>query len=103
MKNMTHFCLGTGAIACNGCPQERNWQTLNQMPDALRKSMQSGMQRIDDAACVLSGRPWYPKPPAEYWCPVCGKALPVNPDGVVVHDDVPHPPNMDFDEEGRPQ
>ena len=103
MKNMTHFCLGTGAIACNGCPQESNWQTLNQMPDVLRKSMQLRMQRIDDTACILSGRPWYPKHITEYWCPACGRALPVDSSGMVVHDAVPHPPNMVFDGKERPQ
>ena len=37
-----------------------------------------------------------------YWCVVCNKALPVV-DGVVVHDDVPHPESMDFAEERIPQ
>ena len=36
-----------------------------------------------------------------YWCVVCGRYLP-DDDGVVVHDDVPHP-DMTFDEEERPQ
>lgn len=56
---ITHFCLGNGALKCDGCGQEKNWQTLNQMPDALRKSMQSQAQRIDDTECILRGRPWY--------------------------------------------
>lgn len=37
-----------------------------------------------------------------YWCVVCGRSLP-DDDGVVVHDDVPHPEDMTFDEEERPQ
>ena len=37
-----------------------------------------------------------------YWCVVCGRHLP-DDDGVVVHDDVPHPEDMTFDEEERPQ
>ena len=37
-----------------------------------------------------------------YWCVVCGRYLP-DDDGVVVHDDVPHPEDMTFDEEERPQ
>lgn len=52
------YCLGNGALRCDGCGQEKNWQTLNQMPDALRKSMQAQAQRIDDAECILRGRPW---------------------------------------------
>ncbi len=38
---------------------------------------------------------------AGYWCVVCGRFLPSD-DGVIVHDDVPHP-DMTFDEEERPQ
>jgi hypothetical protein len=37
-----------------------------------------------------------------YWCVVCGRILP-DEDGVIVHDDVPHPADMTFDEEERPQ
>ncbi len=39
--------------------------------------------------------------PNGYWCVVCGRFLPSD-DGVIVHDDVPHP-DMKFDEEERPQ
>ncbi len=38
-----------------------------------------------------------------YWCVVCGRHLPADKDGVIVHDDVPHTEDMTFDEEGRPQ
>jgi len=37
-----------------------------------------------------------------YHCVVCGRSLPII-DGVIVHDDVPHPEIMDFAEEERPQ
>ena len=37
-----------------------------------------------------------------YWCVVCGRYLPTDDDGVIVHDDVPHP-DMTFDEEEKPQ
>ena len=37
-----------------------------------------------------------------YWCVVCGRHLPEK-DGVIVHDDVPHPESMTFDEEEKPQ
>ncbi len=58
---ITHYCLGNGALKCDGCLQEKNWQTLNQLPDALRKTMQTQAQRIDDTDCILAGRPWYTK------------------------------------------
>ena len=58
-NGITYFCLGNGALKCDGCRQEKNWQMLNQMPDALRKSLQSQAQRIDDIECILSGRPFY--------------------------------------------
>jgi len=38
-----------------------------------------------------------------YWCVVCGRHLTADEDGVIVHDDVPHPENMTFDEEEIPQ
>ena len=53
------FCLGNGALGCDGCGQEKNWQTLNQLPDALRKSIQAQAIRIDDTQCILLGRPYY--------------------------------------------
>lgn len=37
-----------------------------------------------------------------YYCVVCGRLLP-SIDGVVVHDDVYHPIEMNFDEERNPQ
>lgn len=37
-----------------------------------------------------------------YWCVVCGRFLPSD-DGVIVHDDVPHPADMIFDDEESPQ
>lgn len=37
------------------------------------------------------------------WCVVCGRHLPADEDGLIVHDAVPHPENMTFDEEERPQ
>ena len=37
-----------------------------------------------------------------YFCVVCGRLLP-EIDGVIVHDDVPHPAAMDFADEEKPQ
>jgi hypothetical protein len=38
-----------------------------------------------------------------YYCVVCGRFLPADETGVIVHDNVPHPPDMTFDEEENPQ
>lgn len=38
-----------------------------------------------------------------YYCVVCGKFLPEDEYGVIVHADVPHPVDMDFAEEEKPQ
>ena len=37
-----------------------------------------------------------------YWCVICGRCLPVD-DGVIVHDNIPHPIDMFFDEQENPQ
>ena len=56
---ITHYCLGTGELKCIGCQQEKNWQAMNELPDSWRKTAQEQAQRIDDADCILMGRPWY--------------------------------------------
>lgn len=38
-----------------------------------------------------------------YWCVVCGRFLPEDDAGVIVHDNVPHPQEMTFAEEDKPQ
>ena len=38
-----------------------------------------------------------------YYCVVCGKFLLADERGVIVHDDVPHPQHMTFDETENPQ
>lgn len=38
-----------------------------------------------------------------YYCVVCGRFLEADEYGVIVHDAVPHPESMAFDEEGKPQ
>lgn len=56
---ITHYCLGNGSIGCDGCGREKNWQMLNQMPNALRLALQRKAMRVDDTTCILSGRPWF--------------------------------------------
>ena len=51
---MKTFCLGYEHQKCRTCQHEKNWATPNQMPDALRKSMQKKMRRIDDERCRLT-------------------------------------------------
>ena len=38
-----------------------------------------------------------------YYCIVCGRFLLANEFGVIVHDDISHPPKMAFDDEENPQ
>jgi len=38
-----------------------------------------------------------------YWCVICGKFLQATEDGVIVHDDLPHPITMSFNDEENPQ
>ena len=38
-----------------------------------------------------------------YYCVVCGRAIEADECDVFVHDDVPHPLDMDFSEEDKPQ
>ena len=38
-----------------------------------------------------------------YYCVLCGRFLPADENGVIVHDDVAHPENMTFDEKENPQ
>lgn len=52
---MEKYCLGYTHTKCDTCQLEKNWQTLNQMPDALRISLQNSMTRIDDTLCRLTG------------------------------------------------
>ena len=56
-ERMTHYCLGNGDLGCDGCQREKDWQTLNQLPDPLRLAIQGQARRIDDTACILTGRP----------------------------------------------
>lgn len=56
----TAFCLGTGCMEkCRTCQHDKNWQTLNEMPDALRKPMQANMQRIDNSRCQITSGTLY--------------------------------------------
>lgn len=52
---MKTYCLGYTHEKCRTCQHEKNWQMLNQMPDVLRRSIQSQAQRVDDEHCRLTG------------------------------------------------
>ena len=34
-----------------------------------------------------------------YWCVVCMRYVPLEEDGAMVHDDIPHPIHMTFDDD----
>ncbi len=38
-----------------------------------------------------------------YYCVICGRFLPSDEHGVIVHDDIEHPQQMDFGDEEKPQ
>jgi len=59
IEKMEWFCLGTGEVKCDGCQKEKNWQMLNQMDDALRKSIQQQAIRVNEEECIIRGRPFY--------------------------------------------
>lgn len=51
---MNAYCLGYTHSKCDSCQNEKNWQVLNQMPDALRRSMQKGTASINSDKCRLA-------------------------------------------------
>lgn len=51
---MLTYCLGYTHDKCDSCQHEKNWQTLNQMPDALRKPIQAEAVRVDADKCRLT-------------------------------------------------
>jgi len=51
---MNSYCLGYTHAKCTTCEHEKNWQILNQVPNALRLSMQNDMERIDSDECRLT-------------------------------------------------
>ena len=60
---MKTYCLGYAHEKCRTCLHEMNWQTLNQMPDALRKPIQSHAQMVDDDRCRRTGMGSYKAAP----------------------------------------
>jgi hypothetical protein len=48
------FCLGYTHTKCDTCQHEKNWQALNQMPDALRLSLQRAATSINIDKCRLT-------------------------------------------------
>lgn len=48
------YCLGYEHAKCHTCQNEKNWQTLNQMPDALRLSIQRAGERVNIDKCRLT-------------------------------------------------
>ena len=67
-------------------------EVLVVFPNALQEKTEMDKVKLNDVLCADG-----------YWCVVCGRHLPADESGVIVHDDVPHPADMTFDEEERPQ
>lgn len=51
---MNSYCIGYTHAKCATCEHEKNWQILNQMPNALRLLMQNNMEKIDSDECRLT-------------------------------------------------
>lgn len=51
---MNSYCLGYTHSKCGSCQHEKNWQTLNQMPDALRLSLQARIEYINSDKCRMT-------------------------------------------------
>lgn len=51
---MNTYCLGYTHTKCDKCQHVKNWQTLNQLPDNLRKSIQLGMKNINSDKCRMT-------------------------------------------------
>lgn len=51
---MKTYCLGYSHKKCDTCQHEENWQSLNQMPNALRLKLQAGMVSISADKCRLT-------------------------------------------------
>jgi hypothetical protein len=48
------YCLATMDPKCDNCQHQANWEALNQLPDALRKSLQANMHRVRESACQFN-------------------------------------------------
>ena len=82
VKNKTYYCLGNGERGCNGCETEKNWQSINELPNEYRIRIQNDHNfiRVDDTECILQGRPYYqasaPVQPVKQDTPYC-KSVPM--------------------------
>lgn len=59
-KTFKAYCLGVGCMTkCESCQFDKNWRTLNELPNELRLSMQSEMARINETACQITSGKFY--------------------------------------------
>jgi hypothetical protein len=56
---MDSYCLGYTHDKCDKCQNQANWQSLNQLPDALRRSMQKTMLCVPIDKCRLTKMSFY--------------------------------------------
>ena len=48
------YCLGYTHEKCDVCQKSENWHAINQLPDALRLSIQRNSLRINADKCRLT-------------------------------------------------
>jgi hypothetical protein len=54
------YCLGVGCMTkCETCQRLKNWNTLNEMRDELRKPMQANMTSVNTAVCQITSGKFY--------------------------------------------
>lgn len=62
-QGIATYCLGVGCMRkCETCQHEKNWQALNQLPNALRLSIQREAKRMDNDFCQLTNGKLYQEP-----------------------------------------
>lgn len=48
------YCLGTAMQPCDACQHRKSWETLNQLPDTLRRQMQEGATSVSTDRCMIT-------------------------------------------------
>lgn len=58
---MEKYCLGFGDWSkyCPTCLYEKNWDDLNELPNAERLAKQATMERVNEEHCALTKRSLY--------------------------------------------
>jgi hypothetical protein len=63
------YCLGVGCMdKCRTCQHDKNWKTLNELPDVARLAMQKNMIRVKESICQMTS--------GKFFEPITGTLLP---------------------------